>query len=306
MSQHETVSLTRGQVIAQLPLDPEDFIVEIGAGPIPYEHTKLIIEKYPFESHQRWGDTKNIAPIIKADAHKLPLSDKSCDCLFLSHVIEHLDRPELFLQEARRCSHWLYIEFPKRPLELMYAWPFHRWLIETEGQKLTFYRNDIPQIFGGFFHLHYDFLLDMWEERRFEQLNHHIFIETDGLTFEHAACGAFEHICQTSAHSRERINYNGPYAQEGTGSLRYTKRQLIKIITWALVPDRLIRARRRAHDWRNKGRLREITPAIVSKLACQTCRQSALGFNDGDDSKLICASCGAVYKKEQGVFDFDV
>ena len=171
--------MRRSTLLERLPVRPSDFVVEIGAGPRPYRYTKLILDKYPFDNVERHGDIVNVAPVIKADALKIPLADKACDLLFVSHVLEHLEDPGKFIEEARRCARRIYLEFPTFRRELMYAWSFHRWVIGMESGRLIFYRNDMPQLFGDFFHSHYDFLLDMWSEERFEELNTFLFGEGD-------------------------------------------------------------------------------------------------------------------------------
>lgn len=136
--------MNRSTVLDNLPVGPSDFVVEIGAGPMPFRHTKLIVDKYPFDNSERHGDIANVAPVIKADAARLPLADGACDVLFVSHVLEHIDEPRRFLEEARRCAKRIYLEFPTALREMMYAWPFHRWLIEFRENQLVFYKNDVP------------------------------------------------------------------------------------------------------------------------------------------------------------------
>src|SRR4029079_14779766 len=96
--------MRRSTILKQLPVRASDFVVEIGAGSIPYWNTKLILDKYPFDNLERYGDIRRTAPVIKADAMKLPLADRSCDVIFMSHVIEHLTDPQKFIMEAKRCA----------------------------------------------------------------------------------------------------------------------------------------------------------------------------------------------------------
>ena len=114
-----TGPLTRSAVLSQLPIAPSDFVVEIGAGPVPFWLTSLIIDKYPFENLERHGDIINVAPTIKADATKLPIADQACDVLFGSHVMEHIPEPWKFVQEVKRCARFTYLEFPSAWREVM-------------------------------------------------------------------------------------------------------------------------------------------------------------------------------------------
>ena len=142
--------MRRSDVLKKLAIATDDFVVEIGSGPAPFPGTKLILEKFPFENLERWGNVKRIAPMVQADALRIPLKDQSCDLLFVSHVLEHLDQPETFLNEAQRCARKIYLEFPTFYRELMYAWSFHKWVVEIQGFKLICY---------------YDLLFHIWSIR---------------------------------------------------------------------------------------------------------------------------------------------
>jgi hypothetical protein len=299
--------MRRIDVLNSLPVSPDSFVVEIGAGPTPFKHTKLILDKYPFENTERHGDIVNIAPVIKADAVRIPLADQACDLLFISHVLEHVPRPDLVLAEAKRCARFVYLEFPSRVRELMYAWSFHKWLVEIENGALTFYRNDIPQLCGDFFHKHYDFLLDVWSDERFPELNGYLYAETSGLAFAFSARTALEHVLETSASGKARTNYRSQYGASGTGATAYSRGLLLKTMLWTVSPDPLIRARRKRQDRVNATRKQELTDGILSKLRCQRCLISSLTFADSSSRSIIlCGACQAEYRRERGVFDFDV
>ena len=109
----------REAILDSLGIGPREFVVEIGAGTIPFRGTRLIIDKYPFDDIERAGAIAGRAPVIQADAMRLPLKRGSCDVLFCSHVIEHMEDPVRFLGEARRCARRLYLEFPRGRRELL-------------------------------------------------------------------------------------------------------------------------------------------------------------------------------------------
>ena len=45
--------MKRSEILARLPIAPDDFVVEIGSGPIPYPGTDLILDKFPFANEER-------------------------------------------------------------------------------------------------------------------------------------------------------------------------------------------------------------------------------------------------------------
>jgi len=295
----------RKAALSRLPVSPSDFVVEIGAGPTPFRHTKLILDKYPFENIERHGDIVNIAPVIKADAMKLPLGDKVCDVLFVSHVIEHMEEPAKFISEAKRCAKHIYLEFPTVVRELMYAWSFHKWLIEVNEGRLVFYKNDIPQLCGEFFHSHYDFLFDTWSEYRFPELNTSLYLNTDELDYFIAPKSALEHVLERSAHGDRKINFRSQYGQTGAGKVLYPFRARLKLALWAITPTSTIRARNRIAQKQNRSRRRDLTEDIVARLLCQRCRVGSLR-GAGSTGRLVCVDCGERYSANDGVFDFDI
>jgi SAM-dependent methyltransferase len=299
--------IRRSAVLSHLPVRPSDFVVEIGAGPAPFSHTKLILDKFPFENAERHGDIVRVAPIIKADAVKLPLADKACDVLFVSHVIEHIPDPARFIEEAKRCARYIYLEFPSALRELMYSWSFHRWLVEVEDGQLIFYRNDIPQLFGDFFHTHYDFLFDLWSEYRFAELNTYLYLSTDDLTYSISPKTALERVLERSRQGEGRINFPSQYGEIGMGKVAYAALTRLKMLVWTLLPDSLIRTRNRITQRLNRSEARKLSGAIVDRLLCQRCRAGSLRMENGAaDDEIVCNSCAERYRATDGVFDFDI
>lgn len=289
---------TRDQALDALGIRPKDFVVEIGAGHRPFFRANLVVEKYPFDEVERIEACAPAAPTIIADAVTLPLPNKGCDVLFASHVLEHLPEPARFLEEARRVSRRTYLEFPSVARELMYAWSFHRWLIEVEGTRLIFYRNDLPQLFGDFFHRHHDFLLDAWQSQRHDQLNSSIYAEPEALHWEIASETALEHVLASSPRGAAKVN-TAP-----AGYKRYTWRQIAAIIVQSL-PDPLLHSflRRKARQNRRPGKIRPMTQDLLDRLICQRCRSGPLRL---ESNRVVCRSCSFVYHQKGGLFDFDV
>lgn len=288
---------TRSEILRQLPITEDDFVVEVGAGHMPFHLSDLIVDKYPFENLERWDDIKNTAPVIKADAGKMPLGDGSCDVLFASHVIEHLDDPEAFVREVRRCSRHVYLEFPRYTRELMFAWSMHRWLVELDGDRLLFYRNDVPQMFGDFFHRNYDLIFHIWCELRFEELNTHLYIESERLECEFPETTAFERILQRSARGADRINF------ADRDFKRYRLGDLAKMVVYGILPPGIIQRKNDLVRRFNSRKQVELDEDLLERFICQACREGSLRFRNGD---IVCESCDARYTSERGVFDFDV
>ncbi|HYM09124.1 MAG TPA: methyltransferase domain-containing protein [Bryobacterales bacterium] len=289
---------TRDQVLGSLGIGREDFVVEIGAGHRPFRRANLIVEKYPFDQVERIEECVSQAPTIIADAIALPLPDKGCDVLFASHVLEHLPEPARLLEEARRVSRHTYLEFPSPARELMYAWSFHKWLIEVEAAHLIFYRNDLPQLFGDFFYRHHDFLFDAWQSQRHDQFNSSIYVEPEALSWEFAAQTALEHVLASSPRGAAKVNVAPvQYA-------RYTWRQIAAIAVQSL-PGKMLDLflQRKARQNRRPAHTRPLTPELLDRLVCQRCRSGPLRL---ESSQIVCQSCRAAYFQKRGLFDFGV
>ena len=289
--------MNRQEVLGQLPIGKEDFVLEIGAGHIPFHHTKLIIDKYPFDNAERWTDIRRIAPVLKADAIKLPLADNSVDLLFASHVLEHIDEPERFISEAKRCSKLIYLEFPSLKRELMYAWSFHKWLIEVSGTTLIFFKDDMPQLFNDFFHCNYDSLLDTWSTYRFEKLNNYIFTETKRISLQFSEKTAFQHALERSAIGDERINFAAIQRKD------YSLRELLKLSLSSVAPTWMIEGKNALMRRVNQYKSPELNQEILKRLICQRCKRQELEFAEED---IECRSCHTHYEQSEGVFDFDI
>jgi hypothetical protein len=289
--------LTREEVLRSLMVEPRDFVVEVGGGHRPFGRSDVIFDKDPSENSERAGALVHSAPVLIADAMKPPLPDRGCDLLFASHILEHIPDPDRFLSEVQRCSTRVYLEVPSLTRELMFAWSFHEWVVDIAGSHLTFYRNDIPQLFGDFFHRSYDFLFDAWNLQRHEDLNSWFYGKSADLTWEIAPTGAFEHAIAASPKSRAKVNF------APTDRVAYNWRQIGSITLQNLLPepalDRLTGAVRR----RRQGTIRPVTQPLVDHLACRQCDFGRLRLGDGE---IRCLSCDTRYRQRQGLFDFDV
>ncbi len=280
----------------RLAITKDDFVVEIGSGPAPFPGTKLILEKFPFENLERWGNVKPVAPMVQADALRIPLKDQSCDVLFVSHVLEHMDQPEKFLEEAQRCARRIYLEFPSFYRELMYAWSFHKWVVEIQGFKLLCYRNDIPQMFHDFFHKNYDLLLHIWSEERFEQLNSYLYAETASLSIEISTQSALQVALERGHTGDQKVNF----AEARKPS--YSTGELAKLLIYNWLPRSVLRWKQSFSDRQGENAFHKIDSTLFEKFQCPRCRSGELSRSK---TAILCGSCDAKYPAIRGIYHFD-
>lgn len=272
-----------------------DFIVEIGAGPIPFYGTKVIIDKYPFENSERCANIKTVAPLIKADACSLPFLDKSIDLLFMSQVIEHLPDPILFLKEAKRTAKDIYIESPSSIREVLFGWSFHRWVIKADDGKWTFYKNDLPQLCAGHFHNEHDIFFIEYTINNFEKLNNYYYGSVEKLKFEISDITALEYLSKTN---QQKTDF-------ATTADNVTYSNKIRVIFY-LMSKNVVTVKFRNHikniifSFKRSGRATaiDLNEAVKDRLMCISCKKPLTAAD-------YTCSCGLAIKRINGILTFD-
>ena len=177
----------------------------------------------------------------------------------------------------------------------MYAWSFHEWLIDFNGSVLRFYRNDLPQLFGGFFHEEYDAALGAWSDARHEYLNTSICCRPDELQCEFPSATATEWILFDSLRGDAKLN-----SATTTHRPRYSLRENLAFVAQSLLPvgiyASLARKRERA------SAPAPLPDSVLTRMMCLRCRTNRLRRA----GLIIKCPCGAEYSQDRGVFDFDV
>jgi len=176
----------------------------------------------------------------------------------------------------------------------MFSWDFHKWLVESDGSVLRFYRNDLPQVFGGLFHQDYDAAFGAWMNARHELMNSTVHCDAVDLRCEFPKESATEMLLRDSATGPAKINF-----ADATNRPRYSAREIAAIISQSFLPRGLFK-------WLQRERTKSGEPAVlpastISKLMCLECRSASLTLA----GESIHCHCGHQYSKHRGVFDFD-
>ena len=290
------MSASREQVLRSINVGSTDFVLDIGGGHRPFWKANLVIDKYPFDDglHRDQPMQFTSVPVIKADALTIPVPDRGCDLIFASHVIEHLTDPSRFIAEIKRCARWVYLEFPSRNRELLFAWSFHKWLIERDGTVLKCYHNDVPQLFGPLFHEEYDAALGAWSDQHHEHLNTSIYCRADELECEFPAETATEMLLRSSPRGDSKINF-----AEFIHRPHYSPRAVVAIAAQSLLPTRLFS--RLCRDRKVRSSPAALPDAVLARLMCLNCCATSL---QRSHDAITCPQCGATYLQDRGIFDF--
>jgi len=84
--------------VSSLNLADYRTVLVAGAGMDPYRRLFQGAEQYiSFDIDDSYGGID-----VRADAHSLPFADETCDCIFATEIMEHLDSPQRFIDEAYR------------------------------------------------------------------------------------------------------------------------------------------------------------------------------------------------------------
>ncbi|MDE0505655.1 MAG: methyltransferase domain-containing protein, partial [Candidatus Poribacteria bacterium] len=131
---------------------PDDFVLEIGSGHNPKTRSDILCDKFINDDLQRGGSIVTDRPLVEADGQYLPFPDASFDYVICSHILEHVEDPELLIRELTRVASGGYIETPSEIAERLYGWPYHNWMINLVDNRLVIQKKAVKSQFGQLFH----------------------------------------------------------------------------------------------------------------------------------------------------------
>lgn len=125
-----------------IPVKKNDLVLDMGSGDKPHWRADVLIDNYIEERYgsQRSGSS-NVAitkPLIVSSAEKMPFKDKVFDYIICSHLLEHVQNPDLVIEEIIRVGKSGYIELPFEGMAKIRDFPSHLWYCRKEGNKLIF------------------------------------------------------------------------------------------------------------------------------------------------------------------------
>ena len=136
-------------------------LLDVGSGSHPHPRAEVTCDLYfnaEFEGGAiRAREHKNF---VICDAHYLPFKDNSFEESNCTHVLEHLEDPQLGFSELQRVSRTGYIETPSLIYEnILFGYPFHYWYFMKKKGIVYFSRSRKLKIkgktiipFGWFLH----------------------------------------------------------------------------------------------------------------------------------------------------------
>jgi Methyltransferase domain len=136
-------------------LTDEDLVLDVGGGASSFARADWVIDLLPYEERGIYGPRNDAAAerfsaaswVARdlCDRAPWPFSDDQFDFSICSHTLEDVRDPLFVCAELMRVSKAGYIEVPSRLEEQSYGfqgpwvgWGHHHWLIELDGDELTF------------------------------------------------------------------------------------------------------------------------------------------------------------------------
>ena len=116
-------------------------VLDVGSGNGPFPRADVLCDKY-IEDIQRVDKLVIDRPFVIGDIMALPFLDNSFDFIFCSHVLEHVDNPEIAIRELTRVGERGYIEVPTEFQEKMQSTISHKWFVRKEEDSLIFWEKD--------------------------------------------------------------------------------------------------------------------------------------------------------------------
>lgn len=123
----------------RLGIRPSDLVLEVGSGHNPHFRSNVLCDKFLTTSLHRQGQVAQPVPLVQGDIEHLPFRDRAFDFVIVSHILEHVDRPDQACHELARVAKRGYIETPHEFQErLIGGNPAHKWFVAEQSGRLVF------------------------------------------------------------------------------------------------------------------------------------------------------------------------
>lgn len=138
-----TKDFFEGKIFPGFKIKKNERVIDLGSGDKPFWRADVFLDKLALGDEQRFSSSdiiKNLGLFVDGDITKTPFKDKAFDFSFCSHVLEHVENPELAIKEIMRISDRGFIEVPDGMVEMMVPYQSHLWIIFLNNNQLTFFR----------------------------------------------------------------------------------------------------------------------------------------------------------------------
>ena len=125
-----------------IPVDHTALVLDVGSGDKPHWRADVLLDRYVGDEHggQRSGASaaRVDRPLFDADAADMPFADQAFDYAICSHVLEHVEQPDVVVAELVRVAKAGYIEVPEAASAKIVDFPSHLWWVTLDAGVLAF------------------------------------------------------------------------------------------------------------------------------------------------------------------------
>lgn len=126
-------------------ISPGERVLDVGCGAYPFPCATVLVDLSTSTSRHRSEALKTAGkPFVVADLRRLPFTDKSCDFVYCSHVLEHVDDPAASCEELMRVGKRGYLETPSLMTDALFSWAegMHAWHTAIIADRIVFFEYD--------------------------------------------------------------------------------------------------------------------------------------------------------------------
>jgi len=125
----------------KVKIEPSWKVLDVGSGHNPFKRANVLLDKEFGESIHRSGKKAKKYEhqlLVLGDATQMPFQNEEFDYSIASHIAEHIEDIDKFIEELQRVSKRGYIETPGPISEIMLNEPYHLWIVYKKGNTLIF------------------------------------------------------------------------------------------------------------------------------------------------------------------------
>lgn len=259
-----------------LPVSADGLVLDVGSGFCPYPRSNILLERYVSGHHRAGLGVVVDRPIVYADALRMPFKDKVFDFIVASHILEHIQKPEVFLRELMRVGKAGYIETPNAISERMNTWALDTHCLEimTVGNRLLIHKRFGPEEGPSFQPLQIISKDEKWKRLTFDapEMFHVRYFWKDTIDFG-------------IVNPERQFNHTEEVSNENSGSEEKT----YVGVGWRALGLKYLR---KYYSWRQQKPIK-----WLDILACPECRSAKDALIRVGDW-FVCGPCARAYRAE--------
>lgn len=129
-------------------IQAQDKVLEIGPGAAPHPRSDVLLEIGYVSDKERIAQSGHVGllqtnkKIIYYNGGTFPFADKEFDYAICSHVLEHVEDPDVFIGELTRVAHKGYLEFPTIYYDYLYDFDEHVNFVFYTGSQINWLKKE--------------------------------------------------------------------------------------------------------------------------------------------------------------------